>query len=979
MTIYTEELASLKLIFEDWTETDLVTVLEEVSGDLELAVGRISEGHVQQWGEVKTQKKEKKPKAPKVPEGPVVITDRVTGLPRPPRSHLSNFDPKPPRGGGLAGRGGRGGGRGGRGLGRGGFSNGGYPRPPRQHNIASETTEGEDTSAGSWGAAATADATDSTPEGWAAESSDSAAVPEGWGSSGTAVAPEGWGASGTSSSAVASEGWGATTEAAPAPAPASVPSHRTAPSSRSSARVSRATASTSAAGSEWASTTSATPIPVQANVAPATRSSPSGKTSWAQLVKGPEPAPTPAPPIRAEPVAASGRTSPSRPATSHEVTPIRAPSPARSAVRPPSPAKERSVTPTSPSKAKRPESPVPAAASTPAPSKVVAKPAARAPSPVKAPIESLAPAPAPAVAAVASAVSARALTPEPSEPGHAVSDSAASAAGSQKTVPPGLKQARPAAAPRKLKQNAPVVMPSNATLSTVGMQFGSLRLGTADDEPEAPTAVPSRATAEEAHSVPATHASHSPSTTQLLQQQAQQQGLQQTHAHQAYQTQQVPQQQPQVQGRSMIQPQLGTVAPSLPKQPEAAAAVSVTAASTVVPVAPSVPNAPPPYNTSYFPNQPLTAASGFNMSHMGSPADYSQMYPEAQRVAMQQAAYYDPSYQTAASKYQTPEASAVPASTQPGQSSPQQNQQQPGPHPSQYQPNPYHSAPYYPYPQYAYQQPHFGSGYPSYGQPLQQFNKSVYPNYGQQQQQPSQASVSQQQQGSTQKASALSNPSYGGYSGGGGGQGVTHQPHLYHQGYDDLSSGLGVGVGAQDYSKGASAGLYGMPHQQAGQGQGFQGFGMGGGAGAQGVQGGPGGKVGGQGDFKSQVSSVASITISQSPYGRETFSNFLASPSVQSYDSHKYQQGNTNASSNQGSVNTTANPASGVSAASTASPGVQGGPPSQSQSSFYNQHHLAGLHAQQHLAYPHLMHQSGGYAYGSGQQQQRGQYWSGQS
>ena len=42
---YPQELSSLKTLFADWTESDLLTTLEEVQGDLDLAIGRISEGN----------------------------------------------------------------------------------------------------------------------------------------------------------------------------------------------------------------------------------------------------------------------------------------------------------------------------------------------------------------------------------------------------------------------------------------------------------------------------------------------------------------------------------------------------------------------------------------------------------------------------------------------------------------------------------------------------------------------------------------------------------------------------------------------------------------------------------------------------------------------------------------------------------------------------------------------------------------------
>jgi hypothetical protein len=59
---YSQELVTLRAIFEAWSDMDLIACLEEAQGDLQLAIGRISEGQAEQWGEVKTNKKKEKPK-----------------------------------------------------------------------------------------------------------------------------------------------------------------------------------------------------------------------------------------------------------------------------------------------------------------------------------------------------------------------------------------------------------------------------------------------------------------------------------------------------------------------------------------------------------------------------------------------------------------------------------------------------------------------------------------------------------------------------------------------------------------------------------------------------------------------------------------------------------------------------------------------------------------------------------------------------
>ncbi|KAG2192996.1 hypothetical protein INT47_002547 [Mucor saturninus] len=56
---YTSQLSTLRELFTEWTEEDLLFTLQDADGDLELAIDRISEGHASQWGEVKTKKSKK--------------------------------------------------------------------------------------------------------------------------------------------------------------------------------------------------------------------------------------------------------------------------------------------------------------------------------------------------------------------------------------------------------------------------------------------------------------------------------------------------------------------------------------------------------------------------------------------------------------------------------------------------------------------------------------------------------------------------------------------------------------------------------------------------------------------------------------------------------------------------------------------------------------------------------------------------------
>ncbi|GBE87142.1 hypothetical protein SCP_1003890 [Sparassis crispa] len=101
---YRTQASTLQELFPAWSNEDLQSVLDEVSGDIGLAVSRISEGHAEQWGSV-NRKKDKKP----------------TTSPS-----LQSKEPSSPRSGEFRGaRGGRGG-RGG--AGRGGAARGSFAR-----------------------------------------------------------------------------------------------------------------------------------------------------------------------------------------------------------------------------------------------------------------------------------------------------------------------------------------------------------------------------------------------------------------------------------------------------------------------------------------------------------------------------------------------------------------------------------------------------------------------------------------------------------------------------------------------------------------------------------------------------------------------------------------------------------------------------------------------------------------------------------
>ncbi|RHZ80534.1 hypothetical protein Glove_134g104 [Diversispora epigaea] len=133
-TQYKNELSKLQELFEDWTEADLLFALQEASGDLEVAVTRISEGRTTQWGEVKSRKSKKEHTSKAKESG------QQSGSSQ--RGHQR---------GGYSDRGrprGEGGFRGGSRT-RGRRENGsGYTRPPRQQHNGPNPSNSDDTTNG---------------------------------------------------------------------------------------------------------------------------------------------------------------------------------------------------------------------------------------------------------------------------------------------------------------------------------------------------------------------------------------------------------------------------------------------------------------------------------------------------------------------------------------------------------------------------------------------------------------------------------------------------------------------------------------------------------------------------------------------------------------------------------------------------------------------------------------------------------------
>ncbi|KAI8390834.1 uncharacterized protein BYT42DRAFT_171536 [Radiomyces spectabilis] len=56
---YGSSLATLKELFHTWSDEDLLFAIQDAEGDLELTIDRITEGHANQWDQVKTKKSKK--------------------------------------------------------------------------------------------------------------------------------------------------------------------------------------------------------------------------------------------------------------------------------------------------------------------------------------------------------------------------------------------------------------------------------------------------------------------------------------------------------------------------------------------------------------------------------------------------------------------------------------------------------------------------------------------------------------------------------------------------------------------------------------------------------------------------------------------------------------------------------------------------------------------------------------------------------
>ncbi|KAI9791761.1 MAG: hypothetical protein M1816_003571 [Peltula sp. TS41687] len=111
---YSGQLITLKELFPDWTDEDLVFALEETDGDLEGTVDRITEGNMSQWGEVKKKSKERSRSKAQEPTQVSATDQNTASTGRGSRGGRANVEGRGGRGRGTergrkSGRGGRGG------------------------------------------------------------------------------------------------------------------------------------------------------------------------------------------------------------------------------------------------------------------------------------------------------------------------------------------------------------------------------------------------------------------------------------------------------------------------------------------------------------------------------------------------------------------------------------------------------------------------------------------------------------------------------------------------------------------------------------------------------------------------------------------------------------------------------------------------------------------------------------------------------
>ncbi|KAF9399168.1 hypothetical protein BGX21_006709 [Mortierella sp. AD011] len=556
------------------------------------------------------------------------------------------------------------------------------------------------------------------------------------------------------------------------------------------------TTSTAAATDSWGSTSTTPARKLNTSTIPA-----GSKMSWAKIVK-PEPAPQPVP--QPAPVAPSK----SIPATTLTPAPAQEHTPA-----PPVEEKPAEVIPEPIVETVPEPTPVVEEASV----EEVPEPEIVEPAPEKQDEETVSehasePEPEPEPEPVPEPVKAPAPTP-----------TANVATNATPVGPPGLKH-KHAPQPRRLNQDAAVVMPIGSTaLQSVALKFGSFSL---NDEPEPE---PESEPAETEPETQTEQTSHEPaSNSPPVQPEQPVQPAQPTQPAQTAQPTQTAQPAQPAQVAQPAQPTQSTP-PAQQQQDTFGRPTSANSGASgyqAAPAAASQTNAGA--NASYPKQDPAVNYLGQHHHHPGMGHDamsnpYGSYMPAANQLGnfgmgpiaslpndyaalygndIQRAMYYDPnsygqmpitganSYQTRDNKYTHDSSAAVSttgaasaAATQAQQTLQQQQQQQA-------YPNMAGGMPYYPY---YYMQHQFPNAYQQsgYGQPF--MGKNMYPMY--------------QQQHSNKPGSANNSP-YSNYGAAGAGQGSHHQ---YSQaGYDDMSGaglhGMG-GLGNDPYAKYNSPGM----------------------------------------------------------------------------------------------------------------------------------------------------------------------------
>ncbi|KAF9301413.1 hypothetical protein BGZ74_006749 [Mortierella antarctica] len=679
--VHGSSLATLKELFADWTEEDLLYAIQDAGGDLEVAILRISDGHATQWGEVKGKKKTPKPKA--APERSEFRTQR------------GGFADRGSRGRTDATRGGRGG------------STRGAPRAQNGGDRHRKETE-----AAEW-PATTTDSSTPTPASsgpsWAQITASSTSAP----------APT-----------ESSDPWSAPITSTSTEEPSSTPATTSNDDADSwDAPTSSATTDSwdtpAAADDSWGPSTTTPARKINTATIPA-----GSKMSWAKIVKPAEPVPAPKP----APAPAPASAPVAAPAPVSIPEPVVKPEPVEEVV-------ESIPEPIVEVEAPKIEEPVP---------EVVEQEEEKVEEPPKVKESIVEPVSAPAP-----------VTP---------------------VGPPGLKS-KATTQPRRLNQDAPVVMPgSTSSIQNVAVKFGSFSLNDDVEEESVPVPEPELEVAPPAPAPAPAPVALTPSQPSQPSEPAQ--------PAQHAPTQPAPSTQPYRPTNTNTNANAPGLSPAATNASYVKQDANFLGQQHLHGMGHDAMNS---HYGSYIPG--ANQLGSFGMGPMASlPNDYAALYGSD----IQRGMYYDPTsygqmpptgisgYQSHDAKY-TQDASATTASTS-GATSTAATQAQQTLQQQQGYPN-MGAMPYYPY---YYMPNQFPNAYQQsgYGQPF--VNKNMYPMYQQQQQQ------QQQQQHSTKPGTNAHSP-YASYN-----SMDAQGHHQYSQGgYDSMTgSGLhGMGMGNDAYAK----------------------------------------------------------------------------------------------------------------------------------------------------------------------------------